>query len=158
MHSYEPHCYVDKLKSDMCSYVIFIVHGFWMLTFSHDASGKYCIYEVAIGGAQYCKMRELSDKGCRGNTGVPHQSVPQSQYTAPSVQYLDICLPLRFEIYAKVPSYRFHLNSNFPVCRTFPSTESVLISNRLAHSPVVSKDCTGTSLRCQSCKEQRFLH
>ena len=46
------HKIFDKLNSDMCSYVIFILCRFWMSNFSHDASGKYCICEATVGSAQ----------------------------------------------------------------------------------------------------------
>ena len=59
VHSYEPYRYIDKLNSDMCSYVTFILNRFWMSTFSHDASGKYCICEATVDGAQYCETRQL---------------------------------------------------------------------------------------------------
>ena len=44
----------------MCSCVIFVLRGFWMSTFSHDASGKYCTCEATVGGAQYCEVGELA--------------------------------------------------------------------------------------------------
>ena len=54
VHSHVPHRYIDKLSSDMCSYVIFVLRRFWMSTFLHDASGKYCICKATVGGALYC--------------------------------------------------------------------------------------------------------
>ena len=42
----------------MCHYVIFVLLGFWMSTFSHDASGKYCICEATVGGVQFCEKRK----------------------------------------------------------------------------------------------------
>ena len=55
MHVCVPHHYIDKLNSDMCSYVIFILCGFWMSIFSLDASGKYCICKATVVGPQFCK-------------------------------------------------------------------------------------------------------
>ena len=55
--------YIDKLNSDVCFYVIFILRGFLDLKI-HDASGIYYICEATIGGAQYCEMRELLKKVC----------------------------------------------------------------------------------------------
>ena len=52
------HTIFDKLNSDTCSYVIFVLCRFWMLNFSH-ASGKYCIWKATVGSTQYCKMQEL---------------------------------------------------------------------------------------------------
>ena len=49
----------DKMNSDMCSYVIFVLRRFWMSTFSNDASEKYCFCEATVDSAQYCKMWEL---------------------------------------------------------------------------------------------------
>ena len=41
---------------------ICVLHGFLMLTSSHDASGRYCICEATVSGAQYCKTQELMIK------------------------------------------------------------------------------------------------
>ena len=57
--SHVPLCYIDKLNSDnvfLCN-----ICTTWVLdvNFSHDASGKYCIYEATVDGAQYCETHKL---------------------------------------------------------------------------------------------------
>ena len=48
VHLHVPHCYIDKFNCNLCSYVVFILHGYWMSTFPMmHWSGKYCICEAA---------------------------------------------------------------------------------------------------------------
>ena len=62
-----------------------------MLTFSYDATGKYCICKATVGGAWYCETQELHTKVlhcCRSQSNtspsLPIYHWEQIQYVSES--------------------------------------------------------------------------